>query len=375
MRCLFLIQGEGRGHLTQALALADLLRRAGHTVSAAAVGHSDRRRLPAFFLDGIGAPIITLPSPNFIADAAQRGVRLGATLAHTLARLGRYRQSARTLADLVATYRPNLLVNFYEPLGALFAQHLGGEAIPMVCVGHQYLAEHPAFPGPPGRRGERWLFRRYTAWTARHASARLALSFDARYESPAASGLVVAPPLLRPALFRQPLGLDHGFLLVYLLNHGYADAIRAWHARRPGVPLRVFWDHPNAPPLLSESPGLTFYRLDDERFLGSMARCSGLVTTAGFESVCEAMYLGKPVLAVPVEGHYEQACNALDAAQAGAGIASDTFDLDALLDFLPRYQSPAPRFRAWAAQAETRVVEALEHAAGAPRETHRLRRA
>lgn len=32
MRFLFIVQGEGRGHLTQALTLEDMLRRNGHEV-------------------------------------------------------------------------------------------------------------------------------------------------------------------------------------------------------------------------------------------------------------------------------------------------------------------------------------------------------
>lgn len=60
-----------------------------------------------------------------------------------------------------------------------------------------------------------------------------------------------------------------------------------------------------------------------------MAGCKAYASTAGFESICEAMYLGKPVLMVPA--HIEQDCNAYDAMKAGAGIISDSFDLQPLL--------------------------------------------
>lgn len=51
-----------------------------------------------------------------------------------------------------------------------------------------------------------------------------------------------------------------------------------------------------------------------------MAGCKAYASTAGFESVCEAMYLGKPILMVPA--HIEQDCNAYDAEKSGAGIIS-----------------------------------------------------
>jgi hypothetical protein len=50
--------------------------------------------------------------------------------------------------------------------------------------------------------------------------------------------------------------------------------------------------------------------------------------------VCEAMYLGKPVVMVPIAGQYEQACNALDGEQSGAGKKADFFDFR-LLTSLP----------------------------------------
>jgi UDP:flavonoid glycosyltransferase YjiC (YdhE family) len=46
---LFVVQGEGRGHLTQALALQDILHNAGHKVVAVLVGKS-YRKIPDFFI-------------------------------------------------------------------------------------------------------------------------------------------------------------------------------------------------------------------------------------------------------------------------------------------------------------------------------------
>ncbi|MFP3471683.1 glycosyltransferase family protein, partial [Micrococcus sp. SIMBA_144] len=85
-------------------------------------------------------------------------------------------------------------------------------------------------------------------------------------------------------------------------------------------------------------PNLTFHLINEQLFLEKMATCKGFLTTAGFESIGEAMFLGKPILMVPVKGQYEQRCNALDAEMAGAGKASDTFDLSVLEDYM---QKPA----------------------------------
>ena len=50
MKFLFIVQGEGRGHLTQAITLEEILLRNGHEVVEVLVGKSSSRRLPGFFL-------------------------------------------------------------------------------------------------------------------------------------------------------------------------------------------------------------------------------------------------------------------------------------------------------------------------------------
>ena len=90
-----------------------------------------------------------------------------------------------------------------------------------------------------------------------------------------------------------------------------------------------------------------------------MKDCMGYASTSGFESICEAMYLRKPILMVPTQGHFEQQCNSVDARLAGAGIVSDTFDLDKLLEFIPSFDKQDNRFVQWVKQGEKRFLDIL----------------
>jgi uncharacterized protein (TIGR00661 family) len=64
---------------------------------------------------------------------------------------------------------------------------------------------------------------------------------------------------------------------------------------------------------------LRFFEVDPERFLADLATSRGLISTAGNQLVGEALYLGKPVLAIPEPGNYEQAINAHFLREIGAG--------------------------------------------------------
>jgi uncharacterized protein (TIGR00661 family) len=158
--------------------------------------------------------------------------------------------------------------------------------------------------------------------------------------------IVVVPPLLRRALFElRPETGD--FLLVYVLNDGYADDLAVQQRAFPDVKIVGFWDRKGAPEETQLQHNLVFRQLNDVAFLEAMSRCRGLLSTAGFESVCEAMYLGKPVYMTPARRQTEQLCNALDAEMSGAGIWGHEFDLRRFLDYLPRHRGDTDRFRLW----------------------------
>ena len=102
---------------------------------------------------------------------------------------------------------------------------------------------------------------------------------------------------------------------------------------------------------------LSFYTIDDKEFLRQMAGCMAYASTAGFESVCEAIYMGKPILMVP--SHIEQEINAFDASRCGAGVYDDRFDLTLLLEFSRIYEVNHD-FRGWVKSAPEVICKELE---------------
>ena len=80
MRFLFVIQGEGRGHLTQAISLAQILQAAGHEVVRAMVGLAENRPIPAFFAEQFPAPYSTLTTPELLYCPTTNRLMTGATV-------------------------------------------------------------------------------------------------------------------------------------------------------------------------------------------------------------------------------------------------------------------------------------------------------
>ncbi len=357
MKVLFTVQGEGRGHLTQALAMREMLERRGHEVVAALVSSNGSRPIPDYFASSFTAPVRLLRGPGFAFPGA-RGVSGSATLRRLVRDLPEFPRSVRIIREALRETKPALVINFLEPLMG-FHNLVFGARVPTVVVGHQYMLDHPAFPGIKRYRRERRLMRGYVAMAGAR-STRLALSFYPAPDLPERR-LVVCPPLLRRQLFElESTPGDH--VLVYLLNHGYAEAVRRWNTLHPQVPLHCFYDRPGAPAEERMAPNLTFHALHGEKFLRMMAGARAVACTAGFESVCEAAYLGKPLLMIPVENHVEQYLNACDAEHAGLGWRDQDFRLSRLL--APGLAGAPAAIRRWIERAEQVAMHAVEAAAG-----------
>ncbi len=354
---LLIVQGEGRGHMTQAISMQDLLLENGHEICSVIIGACGNREIPKFFLDKIKAPVTKLPSPNFVTDKKNKSINVPKSVIHNFTKLSIFKKSLKTIDDIIKEQKPDVIINFFDLLIGLYYRFYKPN-IPLLCIAHQYIYFHPDFEFPKGFALDRFAIKYYTKMTAYGSSKNLALSF---YDIKAKNkNVTVVPPLLRDDVFNfNPE--NKKFFLVYLVNSGYFEEVLEWHKRNPGTEIHVFADNAekiNATYDFNRNK-LFVHVLNDKLFLEKMSEAQGLASTAGFESVCEAMYLGKPVLMVPVQGHFEQFCNSRDAFKAGAGIFDTKFDLGKLVNFSSNFSYENPSFKNWVANAKENIYKEI----------------
>lgn len=354
MKLLFVVQGEGRGHLTQALVMSDMLRQRGDQIVAVLVGKSPSRRLPEYFTNKINAPVYNFESPNFLPTSQNKRPELLKSILSNVKKISGFYKSMCFIRTKIEELQPDMVINFYELMTGLTYLFMP-PYVPQVCIGHQYLFLHEKFRFPRQvSRLQLISLRFFTRLTCLGAKRKLALSFYP-LETDTENDIIVIPPLIRREI-RTCETSRKDYILGYLLNSGYISEVQEWQQRHPEMNLHFFWDRKDADDTCSLTPGLTMHRINDTRFIDYMAGCKAYATTAGFESICEALYLQKPVLMIPV--HIEQECNAFDAYRAGAGLMADSFALDRLLHLVSVYQ-PNTTFREWAKQAESRIYSEL----------------
>jgi hypothetical protein len=152
--------------------------------------------------------------------------------------------------------------------------------------------------------------------------------------------------------------------LAYALNSGYGDLLAEWQRRHPAVTVHCYVDGGRGALRADLGERFHAHALSADAFLAHLAGCRAYVGSGGFESVCEALHLGKPAFVVPTEGQLEQVLNAWDARRAGAAVWGSYANLDAF------WENPAVpsetvvrEFRAWVRTAPEVLVAAVERAA------------
>jgi uncharacterized protein (TIGR00661 family) len=338
--------------------MSEMLQRRGHQIAAVVAGTNQTRSLPTFFEQAFSARVRPIMSPGFSLKG-HRSISLVGTFASLIGNLPAYKKSLATIRETIREVQPDLIINFLEPLMGVY-NLLHAHKIPVLVVGHQYMLEHPDFVHEKKFKTQQLGMKFYIAVTGARSS-RMALSFYHAPDMPKRK-LFVSPPILRRRLFELHPDFSGGHLLIYLLNHGYAEEIIKWHKENPTVPIHCFYDKPDAPAEDHYDATLTFHRIHGEKFLQLMATARGVACTAGFESVSEGAYLGKPLLLIPVENHLEQYLNACDAERTGLGLHDSAFHLSRLLE-KPKGEATAT-FREWVNQAEAIAMRAVEATAG-----------
>lgn len=103
---------------------------------------------------------------------------------------------------------------------------------------------------------------------------------------------------------------------------------------------------------------LHFRDFNERSFLNDLSSCRFVIINGGFTTLSEALYLKKPVLAIPIEKHFEQFYNAYNIERMGYGSYAERLTVDKLIAFkkdLENYKAAITRME-W----NDRVFELIE---------------
>ena len=140
------------------------------------------------------------------------------------------------------------------------------------------------------------------------------------------------PPILRPEILNAK-GEPGEHLLVYQTstsNTALPEILRA-----SGRECRIYGLRRDLKEELVEG-NLRFRPFSEAGFIDDLRTARGVIASAGFTLMGEAVYLHRPMLAVPVAGQFEQVLNARYLEREGYGLCADDLTDARLGEFLER---------------------------------------
>jgi uncharacterized protein (TIGR00661 family) len=275
------------GHAMRAKILAQELAAQGHELLLTAFGR------PAALLKAHGFDVLEVRGLTCAFEAGR--VRRGRTFLRALTETpSRVHHNARAALNQVKAFAPEVTLTDFSGF-ACYARLVTHS--PIISIDHQHVIDRFRHPKEllQGFRGNFELARATVATKTPGCDRFLVTSFyfpEPRRGTEQSTRLT--GPLLRPEIARlSPHRGEH--VVVYQTCPGN-DALLQSLAQVREVPFRVYGA--GKPERRGHIELLAF---DEGRFLEDLASARAVVSNGGFSALSEAIYLGKPVLSIPVQ--------------------------------------------------------------------------
>jgi uncharacterized protein (TIGR00661 family) len=335
MRILYGVVGEGMGHAIRSRVVLEHLIAQGHKIEIMASGRA-RTFLSARFAD-------VNDIHGFHLITRDNRVRKGQTLwSNILKGLAGLPKNIAAYFDLIEDFAPEVVISDFESWTYYYGKI---HDLPVFSVDNMQVihrCEHP----PELLEGKRLEFEVTKALVksklplCRHYFITTFFHPRVRKER-----TTLYPPILRPEILATPVSRGE-HLLVYQTVGANEPLARALQAS--GWPCRVYGMRRDLADEVVEG-NLSFRPFSEEGFIADLASARAVIASAGFTLMGEAVYFKKPMLAIPLEGQFEQLLNARYLEYEGYGTSGEAGveggALGAFLDRLPQYEASLAGFQ------------------------------
>ena len=322
-RILYGVHGTGHGHAMRGLTIARALPQheflfvANDDAPSVLEGEFPVRRLP-----------------NLGTSFKNYRVDFPATVKKAIPILWRRKEHLREALRIVDDFKPDAVISDLEYFTPRAARETG---LPCLTLDHQHIITCCRHELPRDMLWDAFLQGLSPRFLFPPTESNLLISF---YAPPALPGreVRVAPPILRESLLKMRPS-DEGHILVYQSNStdkALLDFLRASTSRT----AYVFGCGDEA----RELGNLRFRPKSEREFLELLAGASFIVQGGSHTLMGEALFMGKPVLSLPIEAMVEQRFNAFYLERLGYGRKASMRDLSPA--FMERFEADLGSFQA-----------------------------
>lgn len=321
MKILYGVVGEGMGHAMRSRVVLEHLVAQGHEVTIMASGRAVE------FLQRRFESVNRIHGLHIIYE--HNRVRRGKTLLSNVAQSATgLPQNIAAYFDLIREFRPEVVISDFESWTYLYAKTHG---LPIISVDNMQVINRCTHDAE--------IIGKHEAdFTVARLFIKSKLPFCQHYvittffRPPVRKPkTTLCPPILRPEILAAKRS-DGDHLLVYQTAEGNESLVDT--LQKTGVPCRIYGMRREIKEDQIEG-NLTYRPFNEPQFIADLASSKGVIAGGGFTVMGEAVYLHKPMLAVPVGRQFEQVLNARYLEREGFGREAESLnDPQTVWDFI-----------------------------------------
>ena len=348
MKILYGVVGEGMGHAMRSrVILEHLINTEKHDVEVMASGRATD------FLRKRFAGVNGIHGLHMIYE--ENRVRLGHTLwSNILAGATGVPNNIVGYFQLVDRFKPDLVISDFESWTYLYGK---SHRLPVLSIDNMQIINRCTLPDDviEGHRAELAVTKAFIKSKLPFCDQYFITTF---FRPPIRKERTrLFPPILRPEILaanRRPG--EH--LLVYTTGEGNDGLAKTLAAT--GLECRIYGMRRDLKDEVVE--GKLHYRpFSEAGFIDDLASCRAVIAGGGFTLMGEAVYLRKPMLAVPLARQFEQVLNARYLAHEGFGRCAETLEDPATVhSFLEAVPACEARLASYTQDGNTEIFGAID---------------
>lgn len=199
----------------------------------------------------------------------------------------------------------DLVISDFEPI-TLWGAKIAG--VKRVGIGNMYSMSSKKFPKTKGRRWTNMIARMMCP-----TKNKIAMHFQ-KFDD------FVYYPIIRSEI-RNMVTADKNFTLVYLNSFTDNELMTCFTQEILSNKQFVIYSKDATHPFTYRN--CVVKPLNNETFIQDISNCSGVITAGGFQTISEALYLGKKLFVIPIKKQSEQISNAKILADMGVATSTE----------------------------------------------------
>ncbi|MEI6288431.1 MAG: MJ1255/VC2487 family glycosyltransferase [bacterium] len=310
-KIIYGVAGQGFGHSTRSKEIIKYLISQGHEVLVFAYGQ-------ALFL--LKEEFNTFEIPGLHLEYQDNRLRYRKTLIKNIKQFFLQTRDFKKISQKFKEFNPDLVITDFEPITTILSKL---KKKPLISLDNQHQLTNTKIDLPGNYKKDFLadkMIVRSMVWGAKYYLVTSFFETEIKKKN-----TFLFPPIVRQeVLDLQPTKGD--YILVYQpSNHeGFADILKKFNNK-----FIIFgYD-------LEKTDGnLEFKKYSSSEWLKYLSDCQAVVATAGLSLICEALYLKKPYLAIPIKRQIEQIINAIYLKKQGYGDFTYKFCQQDFNDFM-----------------------------------------